>query len=182
MHAAAPPTDQEPADARKAAPRAATIPPARGANKPRETSSIAVGSPEGVVPPGSRRSRCEPLDSPGSCRPKDRADRLVGCWPDYYLSMRYDGGDDVDDASRGGLGWRLRHEQLRPGHHRASRPACTDARSLPAHRAFTASIATRMTAVDDQPGIGWLLLLLLYSSELRFWRVARDSNPQPPDP
>ena len=49
--------------------------------------------------PGSHRSRCEPLDSPGSCRPtENRADRLVGVLADYhYVSMRYYGDDDVDD-------------------------------------------------------------------------------------
>jgi hypothetical protein len=85
----------------------------------------------------------------------------VGLLADYYLSMRHDGDDDVDDASRGGLGWRLQHEHLRPGHHRASSPRHAQTHGRSAHRAFTASIATRMTAVDDQPGIGWLLLLLL---------------------
>ncbi len=47
---------------------------------------------------------------------------------------------------------------------------------------LTASIATHMTAGDDQARIGRLLLPRYSTSELRFWRAARDSNPKPPGP
>jgi hypothetical protein len=45
-------------------------------------SSGAVESPGGFAPPGARRSRREPLDSPGSCHP------AVGCAPDAQCANR----------------------------------------------------------------------------------------------
>jgi hypothetical protein len=44
--------------------------------------SGAVESPGGFAPPGARRSRREPLDSPGSCHP------AVGCAPDAQCANR----------------------------------------------------------------------------------------------
>jgi hypothetical protein len=47
-----------------------------------------VGWPGGVAPPGSHRSRREPLGSPGSCRPGHQAARFHCQWANMPGSRR----------------------------------------------------------------------------------------------
>src|SRR5215207_1834547 len=91
-------TDQEPTGAMKARPRAATIPPRRGANKPRRglvhRGRVAGGSctrhPQITVSPSTHRAL---VAHQGPRRP------TRGVLADYHhLSMRYCGGDDVEDV------------------------------------------------------------------------------------